>query len=503
MMRVVPAVLLLFATLLPAQVRPKSAPDILVITNVNIVDTRTGSVQPRLTVLIKNGRMASIAKLGIVGSSPRYQIINGSGKYLIPGLWDMHVHSAGGPAAPWDTGIILPLYIVNGITGIRDMGGDLDVLQARQRQIEDGELIGPRMFYSGPFLDGGTPGDYKIAVNTPDEGRQAVDLLKSKGVDFIKVLSSVPRDTYFAIAAEAKQDKLPFVGHVPMSVSSAEASAAGQKSIEHLSGVLESCSGEEDSLRAQRLQAADRGDAKGYYQAGMKALTTYDSEKAWRLFSGFTDNVTWQVPTLVWWHANSELGNSALASDEHLKYVPAWARKEWDPAKLQEQLSADDRADSKKVFAQLVTATGTMKKAGVHMMAGTDSPDPNVIPGFSLHDELEFLVRAGFTPFQALQSATFNPALFLTQLLNYGTVEKNKRADLVLLDANPLADIRNTRKIAAVIMNGRYYSRRDLDAMLAQAAALAEASTQPSPPTPKVATVHSTPSGVPESTRAR
>jgi imidazolonepropionase-like amidohydrolase len=474
-MRVVLFGFLSLSTILAAQIKPQAARNLLVITNVNVVNTRTGTIEPNLTVVIKNGRIASVAKVALIGASPSDLIVNGSGKYLIPGLWDMHVHSAGGPAAPWDAKILFPLYIANGITGIRDMGGDLALLQQRRKQIESGEIVGPRMFFAGPFLDGGKPGDYKIAVNTPEEGRAAVDLLKSKHVDFIKVLSQLSRDTYFAIADQAKKDKLPLVGHVPRTVSVAEASAAGQKSIEHLSGVLEACSRDEIALRKVRLAALDNGDAKAYHESGMQTLATYDSDKAWHLFGQFTDNVTWQVPTLVWWRAQASTAESMVASDASLRFVPADARKEWEPAKPAEHAVAEDAAaDVKKVFAQYVTITNSMRKAGNYILAGTDSPDPHVMPGFSLHDELELLVESGFTPFQALQSATFYPALFFAQLNHYGVVETTRQADLVLLDGDPLKDIRNTRKISAVVMDGRYYSRAILDRMLGQAAAVAE-----------------------------
>ncbi len=469
-MRFLAACFLLVASPVWAQLKPHPAPAALVITNVNVVDTRDGSIQPNLSIVIKNGRIASIAKVAIIDSFRREVVINGSGKYLIPGLWDMHVHSAGGPAAPWDARILYPLYLANGITGVRDMGGDLALLQQRRKQIESGELVGPRMFYAGPFLDGGKPGDYKIAVNTPAEGRAAVDKLKAQHVDFIKVLSQLSRETYFAIADQAKKDKLPLVGHVPRTITSAEASAAGQRSLEHLSGVLENCSSDEENLRKARLEAIDKNDAKAYHEAGMQTLATYDESKARHLFDQFTDNVTWQVPTLVWWRAQTTLGSSLQASDMHLQFVPASSRKEWEPVKIDNQ---QGDVDLRKVFSQYVLITGAMRKSGNYILAGSDSPDPHVMPGFSLHDELELLVQSGFTPFEALRSATFYPAMFFTQLNNYGVIETTRRADLVLLDDNPLTDIRNARKISGVIMDGRYYSRKDLDTMLAQAESVA------------------------------
>jgi hypothetical protein len=460
------ALLVLIARLVSAQGGPE--PDVLVITNVDVIDTRQGLRLPNLTVIIKHGRIDSIAKHGIIGSSHKTKIVNGSGKYLIPGLWDMHVHSAGGPAAPWDAGIILPLYIANGITGIRDMGGNLQLLKQRKESIRRGDLLGPNMFISGPFLNGGKPYEYSIATNTPEEARQAVDKLASEHVDFIKVLSELSRDTYFAVADESKKQNLSFVGHVPESISAAEASAARQRSIEHLSGLTMACSREEAQLRSQRVQAAAVGDNKTYHAAGMRALNTFDPEKARALFAEFKKNQTWQVPTLSWWSVQTQPGSVSL-SNTRLKYVPASVRKgdDWNPEHVKQSTSPALLADLEKVVSRYSELTHALNEAGVPMMAGTDSPDPYVFPGFSLHDELVLLVHAGLTPAQALRAATYNAALFMGKS-EYGTADKGMVADLVLLDADPLLDIHNTQRISAVVLGGKLFLRKDLDKMLQQ-----------------------------------
>ena len=226
---------------------PKPPPQVLIFTNVNVVNVRNGSIAQGLTVVIKKGHITGVAKLGFVASDHNIQIINANGKYMIPGLWDMHVHSAFVSPA-WDEKVIYPLYIANGVTGVRDMGGDPDVLQSRRDRIESGALLGPRLILAGPFLAGAKADKQTISVNTPEEARQAVDTVKKRGLDFVKILS-VPRESYFAIADESKKEKIPFVGHVPYSVSVREASAAGQKSIEHLSGILLACSSREDEIR--------------------------------------------------------------------------------------------------------------------------------------------------------------------------------------------------------------------------------------------------------------
>jgi hypothetical protein len=404
--------------------------------------------------------------VGFVGPGRNVHIVNANGKYMVPGLWDMHVHSAFISPA-WDEKVIYSLYIANGVTGVRDMGGDPDVLESRRSRIESGELLGPHLMLAGPFLAAGKSDRQTIAVNTPEEGREAVDTVKKRGLDFVKILS-VPRDSYFAIADEASKQKMPFVGHVPYSVSVSEAATAGQKSIEHLTGVLLACSSREDQFRAQALTALTNRDYVAFGKLGPQIISTYDQTRAGALFLKLAKSNTWQVPTLVWTQANSHIDNADLESDPRLKYVPASVRRQWDPAKLREKTSPEELTGLKAEAARDLQLVKAMHTAGVLFMAGSDGPDPYVFPGFSLHDELEWLVQSGFTPLQALQSATFNPALFTSKMDKYGVVELGRTADLVLLDADPLEDIRNTRKIFGVILGGKYYSRRDLDAMLQQ-----------------------------------
>jgi hypothetical protein len=449
----------------------KPPTQVLIFTNVNVVNVRNGSIAQGLTVVIKKGHITGVAKLGFVASDHNIQIINANGKYMIPGLWDMHVHSAF-VSPSWDEKVIYPLYIANGVTGVRDMGGDPDVLESRRDRIESGALLGPRLILAGPFLAGAKSDKQTIAVNTPEEARQAVDAVKKRGLDFVKILS-VPRDSYFAIADESKKEKIPFVGHVPYSVSVREASAAGQKSIEHLSGILLACSSREDEIRAQGLAALAKRDYATYEKLGPQVMATYDQAKAGALFLQLAQNNTWQVPTLVWTEANSRIDNPELQSDPHLKYVPASIRSQWDPAKLRGNSSDEELAALKAEATRDLELVKPMQSAGVLFMAGSDGPDPYVIPGFSLHDELEWLVKVGFTAAQALQAATIMPAQFLGKMDKYGVVEPGRVADLVLLDENPLEDIRNTRNIFGVVANGKYYSHQDLDTMLQQVEKLA------------------------------
>jgi hypothetical protein len=459
-------------TFLWAGSKPKTTTtDILIFTNVNVVNMRDGVIARDVTVVIKKGQISGVAKVGLVEQGHGIQIVNANGKYMVPGLWDMHVHSAFVSPA-WDEKVIYPLYIANGITGVRDMGGDPDVIENRRKRIESGELLGPRMILGGPFLAGGKSDRQTIAVHTPEDARQAVDAVKKQGLDFVKILSNVPRDSYFAIADESSKKNIPFVGHVPYAVSVREASTAGQRSIEHLTGVLLACSSQEDEIRAQELAALAKRDFAAYEKLGPQIISTYDEAKAGALFLHLVKNSTWQVPTLAWTQANSNIDDPELESDPRLKYVPASVRSQWEPAKLRKNTSPE-LVVLKAEAARVVELVKTMHDARVPFMAGSDGPDPYVFPGFSLHDELEWLVKSGFTPFQALQSATFNPAVFLGRLDTRGLVEPKHEADLVLLDENPLDDIRNTRKIFGVVANGKYYSRKDLDMMLQQVEKLA------------------------------
>jgi hypothetical protein len=442
-MRLLAAVFCLTA-FLSAQSKP-APPESLLFTNVNVVDTRQGEVAHNMTVLVEQGRIRAIAHFGLVTSGRGLRVINASGKYLIPGLWDMHTHTAERRAA-WSDKVIYPLYVANGVTGVRDMGGDPALLAERRQCLERGEITGPHLFveeHRSPPLE--------PTADAPQ-------------LDSARALSDLPRDSYLP-AAEKFQEP----ASTPESISVAE--TPPHRSIDQLEGMLLACSSVESALRQQRLAALAHGDLDTYSTLRERTVATYDSRKAWNLFIQLSDRNTWQVPTLVWSQTMSTLDDPHFQSDPHLAYVPVHIRAQWNPEKLLQHLSAAQFARVKQEAARDLELTTDMHRAGIMFLAGTDAPDPYVIPGFSLHDELEWLVKTGSTPIQALQAATFNPALFMIKLDQYGVVEPNHVADLVLLEANPLEDIRNTRKISAVILGGKYYSRYDLDKMLEAAKA--------------------------------
>jgi hypothetical protein len=440
-------------------VAPSSAADpVLAFRHVNVIDATGSPVRPDMTVVVEGQRIVNLGKSGDVQIPKSAKIVDAAGKFLIPGLWDMHVHTIFGDWIPKDENIILPLFVANGVTGVRDMGSDLEAVKQWRSEIAAGKLLGPRMIVAGPMLDGPTPRfPSSVPVSDSASGRKVVDDLKKAGVDFIKIQSLVPRDGYFAASSEANKLGITFVGHVPDAVRASEASSAGQKSIEHYTGVFEGCSTIEDQL------------LKGRKTLGQN-VATFDRERAKTLIALFAKNQTWQVPTLAWERGQWLVDDIDLSQDPLTKYAPvAWKNRTW-PMFKKDILETMDTVPLpvRLRFVQMeLEMTLAMFRAGVPFMAGTDTAAGiHIFPGFSLHQELALFVEAGLTPMQALQTATLNPAKFLGTTADMGTVEEGKIADLVLLDANPLEDINNTRKIQAVVLAGRYFSRAQLDEML-------------------------------------
>jgi imidazolonepropionase-like amidohydrolase len=427
----------------------------LAITHVTVVRTGDGSLTRDATVLIRGDRIESVSS----GSSipEGVTVVDAEGRFLIPGLWDMHVH--------WYAEDYLPLFVANGVTGVRQMFGNPAHLHWRTR-FERGELEGPRQVIASRIVDGPKPvWPASITAANDNEGRLAVRTALREGADFIKVYSLLPRDAYFAIAEEAKSRGVPFAGHVPLSVTAVEASDAGQRSFEHLSGVLLAASSEEGRIR-------EAWSVDGWREQTDRLVATYDPEKARALYARIAENGTWQCPTLTVLRNIALIPDEAIVDDPNLKYMPPTVRSMWDPKRV-------FRWTSKKGYEKALEIVGEMHEAGVRFLAGTDVLNPYCFPGFSLHGELELLVEAGLSPLEALQAATLNPAEFLGKRDIFGTVAAGKTADLVLLDANPLEDISNTRKIHAVVTAGRLLSRHDLDKMLSEIEVRAGAATKP------------------------
>jgi imidazolonepropionase-like amidohydrolase len=459
--------------------KPKS----LAIDHVTVIEVTGGPELTDQVVLIAGDSIVGVAKSGSIEIPKVAQRIDARGKFLIPGLWDMHTHIAGISANPvWAKQMLLPLLIGNGITGIRDMGGDLDALESWRREIENGTLVGPRIVAAGPMLlparragANPAPADPAILrVGTAEESRAAVDNLQKRGADFIKIIE-VSRENYFAIADESKKDSIPFAGHIPSDVKATEASNAGQESVEHIiySSLAFDCSAEGDELRQKMQGASAKRDSEASADITDQANHTFSAEKAAALWRTFKKNGTWVTPTLfsIWVNAH-QLEMSP--DDPQLANLPASLQKEWAPAKNPSKDDRDTEAWWQRQFENDRKLTGEMNRAGVRLLAGSDSLDRYDFVGTSLHRELQMLVSAGLTPLEALQTATLNPAEFLT-IAKSGRISTGYLADLVLLDDDPTRDIANTGKIAAVVLHGRFLPREELDAMLAKARAAAAA----------------------------
>lgn len=464
-------ILALLALLLVPLFSPAEPSSKLAITHITLIDATGRPPQPDQTVLIDGGRIAAVGASAKIKVPKATRTIDGSGKFLVPGFWDMHVHLAGINADPsWSKEVLLPLLLANGITGARDMGGDLDALLSWQREIESGALVGPHIVAAGPFIAARgkkTPEQYPVA--SADEARAAVDDLKKRGANFIKIISMPSRDAFFALADESKKENIPFVGHLPFEIGAAEASDAGMRSIEHFlySAFALSFSSKEAELRPRLVEAEKKGDSAAWEQIAHEADATYSQEKAATLIQTLKKNGTWVTPTLASLDITSH-PERWKSDDPLLSFVPPSMAKQWrdsfDDAPMKQRAAWLGRQASNDW-----KLTRELHRAGVPLLVGSDSLDPFVFPGDSFHHELGELVRAGFTPMEALQAATRGAAQLLGRERELGTIEVGHLADLVLLSANPAENIANTRTVWGVIRNGNLYDRAALDSLLEQA----------------------------------
>jgi imidazolonepropionase-like amidohydrolase len=438
------------ATLLVLLLSPAAAPipAPIAIVGVTVVDPSSDTPQPGMTVRIQDGRITSVVRSeGAPASGPDVRVVDGRGKFLIPGLWDMHVHLS------WTRESALPVLIANGVTGVRDLGSDLAEIDAWRARIAAGALVGPRIVRAGPILNGRSSNRYQLVTGDPEQARGIVRALKQVGVDLIKVHRRVPREDYFAIVDEAKRQGLPLVGHIPMTVTPEEASDAGEL-IEHTETLFE-----------------------GTFSAGLKDDELPDAIRRWRadgadaLFARFVRNHTTVTPVLVAWQYLVDHPGASWQDDPRMRYVARSFRE--DARRKPPPVSAEELPLLKRTVAEYRETVRQMQRAGVTLLAGTDIAAIR-IPGIFLHEELAVLVDSGLTPLEALRAATRNPAAVLGREKDYGAVQAGRIADLVLLDADPLRDIHNTQRIAAVVVDGRLLLRADLDALLALGAQLAE-----------------------------
>jgi len=455
-------------------------------TNVSVIDTSDGSIEHGMTLVVSGARITALGKTESTAPPDNARIIDASGKYVIPGLWDMHIHTAQ-PLDGLDKNIhefFFPLFAANGVTGVRDMNGFQERLDRARQAVASGELPGPRIVAAGLMLDGVDWGEFgSIAVSSREDGRNAVNRLVESGSDFIKVGSLTPREAYFGAAVAAAEVGLPFSGHVPFNVTASEASEAGQKSIEHMDGVLLGCSGNEPELRSQAesMIANDHAFSQTWLarvRAEAGARNSPNEKRCADLISKFAVNGTYHVPTLVLKRATAFAADRAIHDDPRKQFLPSAFVSAWGPHKgLTANYTAEDFESDKQNFERQLELVKRMHQAGVRFMAGTDTADPYIYPGFSVHDEMELFVQAGLSSLAALQTATLNPARYLGRTDSMGSVAVGMTADLVLLDANPLEDIRNTKRIWSVVLDGKVLNKDAITSILDASKEEASAST--------------------------
>ena len=445
----------------------------LAFTDVTVIDVAGGTAEPGMTVVVTGDRITGVGPSVEVEVPADAAVIDARGKYLIPGLWDMHTHHS------WHS---FGLHIANGVTGVRDMGIStlsLAEIEALRQEVSAGREIGPRVVAAGPTVDGSASTDGAlVSATTPERGRWVVDSLSAAGADFIKVYN-LPRDTYFAIADQAAERGIPIAGHLSPEVTLEEAAEAGQRSIEHYTvghplGLLPLCSSQPDELsrafdelRRLRLPPRDSVHLAHRRRAMRLAVDTYDEERCRSALDVLAGFETWHTPTLVMGMGYSGIHDPDMLRDPRLEYLSPAQRRRFESLREIYVSSSTERevADFRRVIYGIVV---NLQRAGVGLLAGTDAIGGFPIHGFGIHDELEELVSAGLTPAEALRTATLNPARYLGATDSLGTVEEGKLADLVLLEANPLEDIGNSRRISVVVANGRYFDRAALDELLAE-----------------------------------
>lgn len=463
----------------------RTEPRTVALRGVTVVDVGDGSLRPAHTVLVAGNRITALGPTDQVRIPGDAELLDAGGGFLIPGLWDMHVHSVANVAWDMDVGSIgnadwhFPLFLAYGVTGVRNMNDatadpTLELTRSVKRRLSEGDLLGPRVLASGPSVDGDPPlTSNPVVVRTAAEAGTFVDTLAEHGADFVKVYTNLSREAYFAIMSQARQRGIPVDGHVPFRVLPAEAADAGQRTFEHLLAMALGCSTAADSERKEfariltdpgRSAVVERSPLE-LFRHERRLYDSRDPAACTETIKAYRRNAVAEAPSLVGYH-HVVNAKEILSDTGSLRLVPPAVRRNWA-----ERFDSETGRTVRSILAPLVPLqvenTRLLHEAGVVLLAATDVGIPMLVPGLSLHEELVLLTEAGLTPLEALRTATLNPAGVLGMADSVGTIEVGKLADLVLLDANPLADITNTRRIRAVVADGRLYRRADLDRLLA------------------------------------
>jgi imidazolonepropionase-like amidohydrolase len=454
----------------------------IVIRDVTIVDLERGKLLTHRTVVIKDGTILEVLAAKAAESWPGADVVDGHGRFLIPGLWDMHSHIT-------HTDVDFPLYIANGVLGIRNMGGIQEQVFDWQGKLKDGSLLGPLAYVSGPILDGPNgpvqPASYAARIANAEEARTEVDDLKAKGADFVKVYDGLSRESYFAIADEATRVGLPFAGHVPGRITILEAVHAGQRSIEHgIEDRGESTAEQElidlDQKNDFMAEAMKTGNftliPEGIAQKGNIWLKNFSQERADSLYRTLAAQKTYLCPTLGVQHWTADGDEIASKPDARQRYIDPKTLVYWQPSMnmLTKYRTPAYKEWVKVRYAKHLQQIPRQQALGVQLLAGTDLTVPYTYPGSSVHDEVRLFAAAGLTPLQALQTATTHPIKFFGLQDNLGNVSAGKRAEIVLLDGDPLRDLNNLDRIQAVITHGKVFRKAELEALMATAATVAQ-----------------------------
>jgi imidazolonepropionase-like amidohydrolase len=410
---------------------------------VNVLPMDNEDVLADRTVVVADGKIASLGPAGKAQVPAGAVKVDGKGKYLMPGLGELHAHIPGGTAPEAQIERTLFLYVANGVTTIRGMLGDPRHLVYRDR-VAKGEVLGPRIYTSGPSFNGNS-------AKTPDAAVAMVIEQQKAGYDLLKIHPGVPRDVFDVMAAKADELRIPFAGHVPQAVGLARALEAKYRSIDHLDGYVEALT----------------PDASGSEMFGVNLAGRADEGRIPALVQATRAAGTWQVPTeilLVNWL--SDEAPQAMAKWPEMKYVEPGILAKWI-AQKEGTVAKYPHADRQKLLAVRRKLIKALHDGGVPFALGSDAPQTWNVPGFSAHRELGAIVAAGLTPYQALKSGTANVGVYFGTQSTVGTVAAGKRADLILLEANPLTNIANSSRIAGVMVNGQWLSKADIDARLA------------------------------------
>ncbi|WP_298311803.1 amidohydrolase family protein [uncultured Aquimarina sp.] len=434
----------------------------IVITNVNLIQVENGDIAKK-TIYINNG---TITKLETIDSVDVYETknkIDGTGKFLLPGFWDNHIHLRGGDSLIAENKNLLPLFIANGITTVRDAGGDLtaEVLKWK-KAIKNNELVGPNIYTSGPKLDGANATwAGSLVVESSEDISKALDSLERIPSDFVKIYDSrISRENYLGILKQAVDRGMISSGHMPFTVELNEAVDSGIGAIEHLYYILKGCSDNEKEI----TQAIINKELT-FWNAMDGLISTYSDTTAQKTFQLLKDNNTYVVPTLHIGNILSYLDEVDHTADPYLKIIGKGIIKTYE-GRIKRALTASEEAKKsrKELNTFFKSLTKSLQDADVKLLAGSDSGAYNsyTYSGISLHQELDAMVAAGLTPLEAIQASAYNGSKYLKKDKITGTIAIGKASDLVILNSNPLLNIKNTRDIFRVIKGDQVYDPKKI-----------------------------------------